>query len=148
MTGRLFVDTNILIYALDPADPWKRQLSADLLRQTISNRSLTLSPQSLNEGYRVLTQRRKLMPLEQARGYIRTLAPLAIAPLDASTTERAFGLQDEIGASWWDSLMLAAALLAKCRLFISEDLQDGREVSGMRIANPFNDGFAKVIQGH
>jgi predicted nucleic acid-binding protein len=148
MTGRLFVDTNILIYALDPGDPLKRQVSADLLRQTISNRSLTLSPQSLNEGYRVLTQRRKLMPQEDARGYIRTLAPWAIAPLDASTTERAFAVQDEIDASWWDSLMLAAALLAKCRLFISEDLQDGREVSGMRIANPFSIGFASVVRGN
>jgi predicted nucleic acid-binding protein len=146
MTGRLFVDTNILIYALDPDDPLKRQLSADLLRQTISNRSLTLSPQSLNECYRVLTQRRRLMPPDQARGFIRTLAPWAIAPLDARTTERAFAVQDETGASWWDSLLLAAALLAECRLFVSEDLQDGREVSGMRIASPFSEGFARAIR--
>jgi predicted nucleic acid-binding protein len=87
------------------------------------------------------------MPLDQARGYIRTLAPWAIAPLDARTTERAFAVQDETGASWWDSLLLAAALLAECRLFVSEDLQDGREVSGMRIANPFAEGFARVVRG-
>jgi predicted nucleic acid-binding protein len=142
MTGRVFVDTNILIYALDPDDPLKRQASADLLRRTISNRTLTLSPQSLNECYRVLTQRRRLMPLDEARGFIRVLAPWAIAPLDARTTERAFAVQDEMNTSWWDSLMVAAALLAECRVFISEDLQDGREVSGMRIASPFADGFA------
>jgi predicted nucleic acid-binding protein len=137
MTGRVFVDTNILIYALDPDDPQKRQVSADLLRRTISNRTLTLSPQSLNECYRVLTQRRRLMPLEQARGFIRVLAPWAIAPLDARTTERAFAVQDEMNTSWWDSLMVAAALLAECRVFISGDLQNGREVSGMRITSPF-----------
>jgi predicted nucleic acid-binding protein len=147
MIGRLFVDTNILIYALDPSEPAKRQVSADLLRETIKTRTLTLSPQSLNETYRVLTQRRKLMPVEQARGYIRTLAPWAVAPLDATTTERAFAVQDEVGTSWWDSLMLASALQAGCRLFASEDLQDGREIDGLRIANPFTDAFARVLRG-
>ncbi len=147
MTARLFVDTNILIYALDPSDPLKRQVSADLLRETIRTRTLTLSPQSLNEGYRVLTQRRKLMPVEQARGYIRTLAPWAVAPLDAATTERAFAVQDETSASWWDCLMLASALRAGCRLFISEDMQDGREIGSMRIANPFADSFTRMLRG-
>ncbi len=147
MTGRLFVDTNILIYALDPADPLKQQVSADLLRTAIRTRTLTLSPQNLNECYRVLTQRRRLIPVARVRGYIQTLAPWAIAPLDAKTTERAFAIEDEVGTSWWDSLLLASALLAECRLFISEDLQDGRDIDGMRIANPFTASFAKVMRG-
>ena len=147
MTGRVFVDTNILIYALDPADPVKRQVSADLLKTTIGNRSLTLSPQSLNETYRVLVQRRRLMPVNAARTYIRTLAPWAFAPLDAKTTERAFVVEDETGYGWWDCLIIAAALQADCRLFVSEDLADGREVSGMRIANPIAEGFARVVKG-
>ena len=145
MTGRLFVDTNILIYALDPADPQKRTVSADLLRRTISSHTLTLSPQSLNECYRVLTQRRKLMPVEAARSYVRTLCPWAIAPLDAATTERAWAVQDAAGLSWWDSLMVAAALRAECRLFISEDMGDGTVIDGMRIANPFRPEFVKLL---
>ncbi len=145
MTGRLFVDTNILIYALDPEEPRKRSLSADLLRQTISNHTLTLSPQSLNECYRVLTQRRRLMPVVEARGFVRLLAPWAIAPLDAETTERAWAVQDKAGSSWWDSLMLAAALRASCRLFVSEDMQDGADIEGMRIANPFSPAFARLL---
>lgn len=145
MTGRVFVDTNVLIYALDPGDPWKRNVSSDLLRRTISNRSFTISPQSLNEAYRVLTQRRRLMPTEKARAYIRTLAPWAIAPLDAETTLRAFEVEDETGYSWWDSLLLAAALRAECGLFVSEDLADGREVAGLRIANPFAPDFARLL---
>ena len=147
MTGRVFVDTNILIYALDPTDPVKRQVSADLLKTTIASRSLTLSPQSLNETYRVLVQRRRLMPVSAARTYIRTLAPWAIAPLDAKTTERAFTVEDETGCGWWDCLMLAAALQSECRLFVSEELQNGRNVAGMRIANPFAEGFAKAVRG-
>ena len=146
MTGRLFVDTNILIYALDPQDPLKRSLSADLLRRTIANHSLTLSPQSLNECYRVLTDRRKLMPVREARAYVRTLAPWAIAPLDAATTERAWSVQDTAKLGWWDSLMVAAALRAECRLFVSEDLHDGLVIDGMRIADPFEPEFAARLR--
>jgi predicted nucleic acid-binding protein len=138
MTGRLFVDTNILIYALDPADPVKRTVSADLLRRTIKSRSLTLSPQSLNECYRVLTERRKLMPVQQARDYVRTLAPWAVAPLDAAVTLRAWAVQDRAKLSWWDSLLIASALQADCRLFFSEDLQNGLELFGMQVVNPFD----------
>jgi predicted nucleic acid-binding protein len=142
MTARLCLDTNILIYALDPADPVKRKVSADLLKMAISSRILTLSPQSLNESYRVLTERPKLMPVAAVRSYLDTLAPWCIAPLDAETTKRAWTVQDETNYSWWDSLMLAAALRAGCRIFVSEDLADGHEISGMRISNPFTEQFA------
>ena len=145
MTARLFIDTNILIYALDPADPVKRKVSADLLKRTISNRLLTLSPQSLNEAYRVLTQRRKLMPIAETRAYLGGLAPWCVAPLDAETTIRAWAVQDETSYSWWDSLMLASAIRARCTLFVSEDLQDGREVSGMPVVDPFTAGFARSL---
>jgi predicted nucleic acid-binding protein len=94
-----------------------------------------------------VVQRRRLMPVDAARSYIRTLAPWAIAPLDAKTTERAFVVEDETGYSWWDCLMLASALQADCRLFVSEDLQDGREVAGMRIMSPFAEAFGKVVKG-
>lgn len=146
MTGRLFVDTNILIYALDPADPTKRSISADLLRQAIRSHSLTLSPQSLNEAYRVLTERRRLVPVAEARSYLRTLAAWAIAPLDASTTQRAWEVQDKAKVSWWDSLLIASALLAECRLFVSEDLHDGAIIDGMRIVNPFSADFAAKLK--
>ena len=76
-----------------------------------------------------------------ARAYVSTLAPWAIAPLDAGTTERAWDVQDKAKLTWWDSLMVAAALRAECRLFVSEDMHDGPVVDGMRIANPFNRGI-------
>ena len=145
MTARLFVDTNILIYALDPAEPERRTVSADLLRRTIKSQLLILSPQSLNEAYRVLTQRRRLMPIAETRAYLGGLAPWCLAPLDADTTLRAWSVQDETGYGWWDSLLLASALRAGCKLFVSEDMQDGREIAGMRITDPFTSAFAKTL---
>jgi predicted nucleic acid-binding protein len=145
MTARLFIDTNILIYALDPAEPVKRAMSADLLRRTIANHTLVLSPQNLNECYRVLIQRRRLVPEAAARSYLTYLMPWCIAPLDAQTTRRAWGVQDEAGLAWWDALLAASALMAGCKLFISEDMQDGQLISGMRIVNPFGTDFLKRV---
>ncbi len=137
MTARLFIDTNILIYALDPAEPMKRAASTDLLRRTIANHTLVLSPQNLNECYRVLTERRRLVPVEAARSFLTHLAPWCVAPLDARTTIKAWAVQDEASLAWWDALLIASALLAGCKLFMSEDMQDGQVISGMRIVNPF-----------
>lgn len=142
MTARLLIDTNILIYALDPAEPEKRATSADLLRRTIANHTLALSPQNLNECYKILTLRRRLVPKDAARTYLTHLMPWCIAPLDARTTARAFAVQDEAGLEWWDALLVASALMAGCKLFVSEDMRDGRVISGMRIVNPFFPEFS------
>ncbi len=148
MTARLFIDTNILIYALDPAEPEKRATSADLLRRTITNHTLALSPQNLNECYRVLTRCRQLVDEAAARSYLTYLIPWCIAPLDAQTTVKAWAVQDEAGLSWWDALLVASALRAGCKLFISEDMQDGQVISGMRIANPFAPEFLQRVPTH
>jgi len=145
MTARLFIDTNILIYALDPAEPEKRMIASDLLRRTIASRTLALSPQNLNECYRVLTDRRRLVPKEAARAYLTHLMPWCIAPLDARTTAKAWEVQDAAGLAWWDALLVASALIAGCKLFLSEDMQDGRSVAGMRIADPFRADFSTRI---
>jgi predicted nucleic acid-binding protein len=86
------------------------------------------------------------MPARDARAYLSTLAPWAIAPLDAATTERAWEVQDAAGLGWWDSLLVAAALRADCRLFVTEDMHDGAVVDGMRIANPFTAAFVRTLR--
>jgi predicted nucleic acid-binding protein len=145
MTARLLIDTNILIYALDPAEPEKRATSADLLRRTMANHTLVLSPQNLNECYKILTLRRRLVPSDAVRTYLTHLMPWCIAPLDAQTTRKAWAVQDEAGLAWWDALLVAAALMAGCKLFISEDMRDGQLISGMRIVNPFSPDFLKRV---
>jgi predicted nucleic acid-binding protein len=82
------------------------------------------------------------VPLEAARSYLTHLMPWCIARLDAEMTARAWAVQDEAGLAWWDALLVASALMAGCKLFISEDMQDGRVISGMRIANPFTPEFS------
>ena len=138
MTDLLFVDTNVLIYSLDPGEPEKRARAATLIKAGVQRRVLVTSPQTLSESYRILTQKRQIMPIKTARDYLSALAPTCTAPLDHATIVLAWEVEDRAHYSWWDCLMLAAALRAGCRFFATEDLSDGHEVAGMRIVNPFS----------
>jgi len=132
-----FVDTNLLVYAIDPREQKKRLRMADLLRRLVENRSLVLSPQSLGELYRTVTERHQLMPARDARAYIQTLMPSCTAPYDLDVMKRAFRMQDTTNYGWWDCMLLAAAAVSGCSFFLSEDMQHGRVVEGVTILNPF-----------
>ena len=132
-----FVNTNVLIYTLDPNDPRKRALAGDLVARTIKNGTLILSPQSLNECYRVVTDRRRMMSRDDARRFVGALAAFCIAPFGFDVTRQAWQIQDTTNFSWWDSLLLASAALAGADYFFSEDLQHERRLDRMMILNPF-----------
>jgi predicted nucleic acid-binding protein len=132
-----FVDTNILIYAIDPKEPVKRSLAGDLLDRTTKSHALVLSPQSLNECYRVVTDRRNLMPREAARRFVAVLSPYCVAPSGYEVTKQAWSIQDATNFPWWDCMLLSSALLARAEYFLSEDLQHERQLDGMTILNPF-----------
>jgi predicted nucleic acid-binding protein len=135
-----FVDTNLLIYAVDPAEPEKRGIAGAWLMQMIRTRTLVLSPQSLNECYRVLTERRSMMPRNQARLFITGFMAFCTAPFGADVIRRAWRVQDTGEFGWWDCLLLGSALVAGCEMFLSEDMQHERTIDGMTIVNPFKLG--------
>lgn len=138
-----FLDTNLLVYLLDPQAEEKRRIAGRFFLEKKPDDTLVLSPQSLNECYRVMTDRRGFMPRGEARRFIESLMPYCTAPLDATTLPTAWKIQDE-GFSWWDSLLLSSALQAGCTVFYSEDMQNGRSLAGMSIINPFQNGFSQV----
>ena len=137
MQTGIFIDSNILIYSLDPAEAGKRARAGDVIRRAVSTARLVLSPQTLNECYRVLTDRRAIMPRADARRFVTSLMPCCTAPSDIANTRRAWEIQDATGFAWWDCLMLASATRAGCSLFFSEDLAHGRVVDDMRIVDLF-----------
>jgi predicted nucleic acid-binding protein len=108
-----------------------------LLTDLASSGTLVLSPQSLNECYRALTERRGLLPREAARVYVVYLNRFSTAPYDFDVTQLAWRIQDRHGFSWWDCVLLASASRADCGVFFSEDLQHGRRVEDLTIMNPF-----------
>jgi predicted nucleic acid-binding protein len=137
MTGRLFFDTNLLVYALDPAEPTKRARAAELLRAVIVRGALIVSPQILNECYRVVTDKRRLLPKEAAQAYIGELVPFCLAPLDATTTQLAFDVQERLGLSWWDSLVVASAIQGGADTLLSEDIAGRHDRTPLRFLDPF-----------
>ena len=64
-------------------------------------------------------------------------AAVPLKPREATSLYRALDLHRDHSFSWWDSLIVSAAIQGGCNQLLSEDLQHGREVSGVRILNPF-----------
>jgi predicted nucleic acid-binding protein len=132
-----FADTNLIVYAIDPAEIERRTYVRDFLTRVITDHTFILSPQSLNECYRVVTEKRKAMPRSDAQRLVAALRKYSTAPYDFQVTQQAWQIQDRYGYGWWDSMLLASASLARCNVFLSEDMQHEQEINGLRIVSPF-----------
>lgn len=126
------LDTNVLVYAFstDPRSKVAEQLMA---------RGCTISVQGLNEFANV-THRKLGMSwseIREAIAVIRMLCP-RVLPLDADTNAEAVALAERHGLSFYDALVVAAALRAGCTTLWSEDMQHGRLIDArLHILNPF-----------
>lgn len=138
MSGKVFVDTNILVYSCDASEPLKSPVARNRLEQLWEERRGCLSCQVLNEFYVTVTA--KLSPgldPQEAREIVRSLFAWRPVPLDHAAIERAWRLADRYSFSFWDALIVSAANLCEAEILLSEDLQGGLEIDGTRIENPF-----------
>ena len=139
MTGRVFVDTNVLVYRRDRADQDKHERALDWIEQLWRARAGRLSIQVLQEFYITVTQKLDpKIPKETARQDVRDFFSWHPVVLDSKVVEAAWSVQDRHKASWWDSLIVAAAQAANCRYLLSEDLQDGQILDELQVVNPFS----------
>ena len=146
MSGTVFVDTNVLVYVRDRTDDDKQRRAAEWVAALWETRLGRLSVQVLQEYYVTLTM--KLKPArttEEVREDVIALHAWRPAAIDLDTIERAWDLQDRFAFSWWDSLIVAAAVGMRCRYLLSEDLQDGQVVDGLTIVSPFTRRPAVVL---
>jgi predicted nucleic acid-binding protein len=132
-----FADTNLIVYTIDPQEREKRRHAKDFLNRIINRHTLVLSPQSLNECYRVVTEKRGLMPRNEARLFVYAFSGFCTAPYDFEVTQTAWHIQDKHGYGWWDCMLLASASFARCDVFLSEDMKHEQRVEGLVILNPF-----------
>ena len=132
MSGKPFLDTNVVAYALTN-DARKKAIAEDLLAK-----QPCISVQVVNELVNVCV--RKLgYSRETAIAAVRMVMQLSdVSPLDREDVEQAFQLYDRFGYSHWDALILAVAVRQGCDVVYSEDMQHGQEIDGVvRIENPF-----------
>jgi predicted nucleic acid-binding protein len=138
MTGRTFLDSNILVYSVDesPAEEAKHARATELLSGRAE--SLVVSTQVLQEFYVVATRKLK-NPLseERAARAVRGLAKLDVIGMDVPLVLAAVDTSRTAKISLWDALIIEAASRAGCDRVLSEDLNAGQEMHGVRIENPF-----------
>ena len=138
MSGIAFFDTNVLVYLFDSGSRTKQKRARELLECEIKAGHAILSTQILQEFYVAVT--RKLAdPLddETAERAVRDLAALPVVSVDTPMIFGAIARSRRERISFWDSLIIEAALAGGATRLYSEDLQHGRAIDGLRIENPF-----------
>ena len=134
----IFVDTDILIYAVSPAPPEadKRRIAQDLLTQD----GLALSVQVLQEFYHQVTRptRPHALTPEQAIRFVENVEHLFVQELTFDLFLAAASISRRFGLSYWDGAILAAARACGCDVVYSEDLRAEQDYDGARVVNPFS----------
>jgi predicted nucleic acid-binding protein len=139
MSDRSFFDTNVLVYAEDDDTPEKQQLARNLIFEHRRGGTGVVSMQVLQEYFVTVTRKLNIeSPL--ARRKVELLSEFDVVAPDVPDILAAIDLHRLHGFSFWDALVIRAAKQAGCRILLSEDFQDGREIDGLRIVNPFPQG--------
>jgi predicted nucleic acid-binding protein len=132
-----FLDTNILVYAVEDESSDKHRRARELVEEHLVNGDGFISVQVLREFYAVCRRLKSPLSDVDAANMVREFSHFRVMPEDTRlvvlATER---VRD--GFSFWDSLIVESALRGGADRLLSEDMQDGRVVEGMRITNPFD----------
>lgn len=137
MSVRSFFDTNVLVYTDDESAPAKQRRSRDLVAEHRRSRNGVVSLQVLQE-YFVNVTRKLGVASHIARRKVEILSEFDVVVPDVSDILAAIDLHRLHGFSFWDALVLRAATQAGCSVLLTEDFQDGREIDGIRVVNPFH----------
>ena len=143
-----FVDTNLLVYARDASESVKQPLAREWIDQLWKTRRGRLSVQVLNEYY--ITVTRKLepgMPRAEAQADVRDLVSWNPVPVNAALIDSAWMVESRFGFHFWDALIIASAFRAGCRYLLTEDLQDGQDLQGLLVLNPFTERSKRLLSG-
>lgn len=133
-----FVDTNVLVYARQDRELTKQSVAAGWLEHLWASDSGRVSTQVLNEYYVTIT--RKVDPpaaIEDARADVGDFASWRPVGIDEELIAAAWDIEDRYGFHFWDALVVAAAKASGCDTLLTEDLQDGQDLDGLLVVNPF-----------
>jgi len=139
MSGRYFLDTNILIYRFDDRDPRKQKIATDLIREGLRFRKAVISYQVIQEFYNTMFRRfpSVLTPEDSEQYLSKVLRRFSIVSPSMELFQEALRLHHRYKLSWYDSLIVAAAAEAKCDVLYTEDLQHGQRFGNLVVTNPF-----------
>lgn len=136
MPGRMFLDANVLIYAQDAGAPDKQRKSREIIAQLAEAADGVISTQVIQEFYVAATRKIGVPPLA-AKGVLKTFAVFETVQVSTVLIQDAIDCSILNQVSFWDSLILAAAASAGCSTVLSEDLNPGQVILGVKVQNPF-----------
>jgi predicted nucleic acid-binding protein len=139
MNTKYFLDTNIFVYTFDSTEPEKRAKARDLVSHALRRTQGVTSYQVVQEFINVATRRfeRPLMPQDCAAYLDTVLAPLCQVFPSIDMYKEALDIHERWQFSYYDSLIVTAALSAGCERLYSDDLQHGQTIRDLVIENPF-----------
>jgi predicted nucleic acid-binding protein len=140
MSDRVFLDTNVILYAYDRgAPPSKRDRGRELMREAIRDELSVISPQVLGEFFVTATGKfQEPLSADAALRVVRHLTRLDVVEMDGSLSVRAVQMHQRYQVSYWDGLILAAAERGRCDQVLSEDLSNRQVYAGVQVVDPFS----------
>jgi predicted nucleic acid-binding protein len=139
MKGKIFVDTNIIIYAYDLDSGPKHDIAKTVIENLWEEKSGIISTQVLQEFYVNITRKIATpLPPAQARGVIENYLVWHVELNGPETILLASEIEERYNLSFWDSMIVAAARNAEAEKILTEDLNPGQIVEGILIENPFS----------
>ena len=138
MNDKIFVDTNILVYAHDLAAGDRHNQASTIIENLWDTNVGVISTQVLQEFYVTVT-RKIVKPLDhlRAREIIRNYLVWPMHLNDAETVLLASEIEARNNLSFWDALIVAAAQLLHVDKIFTEDMNHGQRIEGILIVNPF-----------
>jgi predicted nucleic acid-binding protein len=139
MNDSFFLDTNVFVYEASRKHPAKQAVAARLVADALNSGNGTISFQVVQEFFSVAFRRfNPPMTVPEAHEVMaNTFGPLRTVHSSYHLYQRALELSRRFSHSWYDSLIVAAALEADCRILYTEDLPHGQKFDNLHIRNPF-----------
>jgi predicted nucleic acid-binding protein len=131
-----FIDTNIVVYADDAAYPKKQKIAAKLIADLYKKGDAVISAQVMQEYYNAAVNKLRIDPAFAVER-LRFLSKFEVVSATPQIVIAATDLHRLRNLSFWDSMILQAAITSGCDTLYSEDMQDGEIVNGVKIVNPF-----------
>jgi predicted nucleic acid-binding protein len=139
MNDRFFLDTNLFIHTFDSREPSKQTRAQELVSEALTSRRGIISFQVVQEFLNVATQK-FTNPLSESDALLyldRVLGPLCEVLPTFDLYRNAIGIAARWKYSFYDSVIIAAAIQGECQVLYSEDLHHGQKVEGLNVVNPF-----------
>jgi predicted nucleic acid-binding protein len=137
MSERTFIDTNVFVYAEDADEPEKRKIAQRLIQELTAAGRAVISTQVLME-YVAAGQRHLGLTLAECRQAVLLMSHLDVVLIRSEHVLGALDLASTYSLSSWDALILKTASASGCGRLLTEDMQDGQVIDGVRIDNPFS----------